>query len=374
MKYRYHINVDTGLDYGCIADANAVLKKGDEVIVQCERYQDFGVVTECYTEGPVSEADLRKLTASVSKGRHVEGHRVPEVIRRATISDKATAKENEEQAKSMHRTAMERVAAHKLDMRLITTHYAFDRKMAVFQFSAEGRVDFRELLRDLSHSLRTRVELRQVGVRDEAAMQGGMGTCGRAFCCSTFLDRFSSINVKMAKVQGLSLNPPGISGACGRLRCCLAYAVEYYRERYEEEKKRRAEERRLREERGGGEADQRGGGEADRRGGGREGGREGGGGGRRPRSSAKDAGGKREDNRRPRRGGQERGRGDSAPGDTGRAAPRSGGGESPVAEEGAKPRSRRRRRSGGGQDGGQRRREGGEQRRGDGGGGQGGEK
>jgi len=126
-------------------------------------------------------------------------------------------------------------------MKLVHTHFSFDERLVIFQFAAEGRVDFRELLRDLSHTLRTRVELRQVGVRDEAAFRGGIGVCGRAFCCSTFLRRFSSISVKMAKIQGLSLNPLNISGACGRLKCCLQYEYSQYRDDLAEDKQRRAE-------------------------------------------------------------------------------------------------------------------------------------
>jgi len=241
MDYLYHVEVAPGLGYECIAEEGLKLVIGDIVIVQCERYQDYASVTACHDEGPVPPAKLEQLTHETNKGRHVEGHRVPKVLRRSTEEDKQTAEENDMTSQSMAERANERIAAHKLDMKLVHTHYSFDRRLAVFQFAAEGRVDFRELLRDLSHTLRTRVELRQVGVRDEAALQGGIGVCGRAFCCSTFLKRFSSISVKMAKIQGLSLNPLNISGTCGRLKCCLQYEYSRYREDLAEEKRQRAQ-------------------------------------------------------------------------------------------------------------------------------------
>jgi cell fate regulator YaaT (PSP1 superfamily) len=250
MDYLYHVEVAPGLGYECIAEEGLKLVADEMVIVQCERYQDYAKVTVCHDDGPVAPEKLDELTRATNKGRHVEGHRVPKVIRRANEQDRDKALQNEITAQSMAERANERIAAHKLDMKLVHTHYSFDCRLAIFQFAAEGRVDFRELLRDLSHTLRTRVELRQVGVRDEAALRGGIGVCGRPFCCATFLNRFSSISVKMAKIQGLSLNPSNISGACGRLKCCLQYEYSQYCERAAEEKRRRAENR----ERGGSDA------------------------------------------------------------------------------------------------------------------------
>lgn len=119
---------------------------------------------------------------------------------------------------------------HGLEMKLIDSHYSLDCKLLLFQFSADGRIDFRELLRDLSTLFSVRIELRQIGVRDEASMLGGIGTCGRPFCCSKFLHNFNSINVKMAKQQGISLNPQNISGCCGRLKCCLYYEAYAYKD------------------------------------------------------------------------------------------------------------------------------------------------
>jgi len=242
MDYLYHVEVAPGLGYECIAEEGLKLVPGDWVIVQCERYQDYAKVSVCHDEdGPVVPERMDALTQETNKGRHVEGHRVPKVIRRAQPEDQEKAKRIEQLAQTMGEQANERIVAHKLDMKLVHTHFSFDERLVIFQFAAEGRIDFRELLRDLSHVLRTRVELRQVGVRDEAAMRGGIGVCGRPFCCATFLKRFSSISVKMAKVQGLSLNPLNISGACGRLKCCLQYEYSQYRDELAEEKRRRAE-------------------------------------------------------------------------------------------------------------------------------------
>jgi cell fate regulator YaaT (PSP1 superfamily) len=114
----------------------------------------------------------------------------------------------------------------------LNSHYTFDKSLAIFQFAAENRVDFRELVRDLSGALHCRVELRQIGVRDEASIQGGLGPCGRPFCCATFLTKFQTVNVKMAKMQRLSLNPTSVSGGCGRLKCCLRYEADGYQEMF----------------------------------------------------------------------------------------------------------------------------------------------
>ncbi|MFA6929581.1 MAG: regulatory iron-sulfur-containing complex subunit RicT [Lentisphaeria bacterium] len=230
MKALYKVSVSVGLSYECIADCALDLQKGDQVIVRCERYLDFvSVERRCPGEELEDEIAFEKLRTQTTKGRHIEGQKIPLVLRKATPQDQEKASENEEKAKAAHFKALERIKFHALEMKLIQTHYAFDRKILVFQFSAEGRIDFRELLRDLSGLFHVRVELRQVGVRDETAILGGIGTCGRPFCCASFLPSFNSINVKMAKQQGLSLNPQNISGCCGRLKCCLQYEAEFYR-------------------------------------------------------------------------------------------------------------------------------------------------
>ena len=228
MRYLYRVTVAPGLRYDCLGSESLHLKQGDEVIVRCERYQDFGVISACQDHKPVDETRIEARRSESPKGRKVEGQRVPRIIRRATLVDKSRAHENEVREKSMHRSALKKIDEHRLDMKLVNTHCSFDRRLIVFQFSAEGRVDFRDLLRGLSDELHTRVELRQIGVRDEAGIQGGIGSCGRPFCCAAFLSKFVSINVKMAKRQGLSLNPSNISGACGRLKCCLHYEADWY--------------------------------------------------------------------------------------------------------------------------------------------------
>lgn len=238
MKSLYKVVISPGLSYECIGDLELGLKKGDQVVVRCDRYLDFATIDKhCPCQQFEDVETFEKQRLQTSKGRHIEGQRTPQIIRLATPEDAIKASDNAEKAFAAHNTARERIHAHNLEMKLIQTHYAFDRKMLLFQFSAEGRVDFRELLRDLSALFHVRVELRQVGVRDEAAVLGGIGSCGRSFCCATFLPSFNSINVKMAKQQGLSLNPQNISGCCGRLKCCLQYEAEFYRQAAAEAKR-----------------------------------------------------------------------------------------------------------------------------------------
>ncbi len=150
------------------------------------------------------------------------------VVRPATEDDVKRAKENAEREEKAMETCAQRIAAHGLDMKLISAECAFDGSKILFYFTAEGRVDFRSLVKDLAGIFRTRIELRQIGVRDEAKMLGGLGICGRPLCCSQFLSDFHPVSIKMAKEQGLSLNPTKISGTCGRLMCCLKYEQEAY--------------------------------------------------------------------------------------------------------------------------------------------------
>lgn len=150
------------------------------------------------------------------------------VLRIATQADIDQLNRNREKEAFAFKVCAEKVAKHKLDMKLIDVEYTFDNNKILFYFTADGRVDFRELVKDLAAVLKTRIELRQIGVRDEAKMLGGLGICGRAFCCSTFLGEFQPVSIKMAKEQGLSLNPAKISGTCGRLMCCLKYEQHAY--------------------------------------------------------------------------------------------------------------------------------------------------
>lgn len=152
------------------------------------------------------------------------------VIRVATPEDLKIVEKNEKDAREAFYICEEKIAEHGLPMKLINVEYTFDRNKVIFYFTAEGRVDFRELVKDLAAIFRTRIELRQIGVRDEAKMLGGIGPCGRMLCCSTFLGDFEPVSIKMAKDQNLSLNPTKISGLCGRLMCCLKYENELYEE------------------------------------------------------------------------------------------------------------------------------------------------
>ncbi|RAK16582.1 cell fate regulator YaaT (PSP1 superfamily) [Anoxybacillus vitaminiphilus] len=150
------------------------------------------------------------------------------VIRIAEPKDKLIVEENKKAAKEAYEICLKKVEEHGLDMKLVDVEYTFDRNKVIFYFTADGRVDFRELVKDLAAIFRTRIELRQIGVRDEAKMLGGIGPCGRILCCSTFLGDFDPVSIKMAKDQNLSLNPTKISGLCGRLMCCLKYENDEY--------------------------------------------------------------------------------------------------------------------------------------------------
>ncbi|HDR4573242.1 PSP1 domain-containing protein [Bacillus cytotoxicus] len=150
------------------------------------------------------------------------------VIRIANENDRIIVEENKHAAKEAYQVCQQKVADHNLDMKLVDVEYTFDRNKIIFYFTADGRIDFRELVKDLAAIFRTRIELRQIGVRDEAKMLGGIGPCGRMLCCSTFLGDFEPVSIKMAKDQNLSLNPTKISGLCGRLMCCLKYENDEY--------------------------------------------------------------------------------------------------------------------------------------------------
>lgn len=152
-----------------------------------------------------------------------------DVIRKATDEDIEKHKLNKSREEEALKICEEKVSKHSLNMKLIDVEYTFDNNKIIFYFTAEGRVDFRELVKDLASIFKTRIELRQIGVRDEAKMIGGLGPCGRPLCCSTFLGEFAPVSIKMAKDQNLSLNPSKISGICGRLMCCLTYEEEVYR-------------------------------------------------------------------------------------------------------------------------------------------------
>ncbi|MBP3487316.1 MAG: stage 0 sporulation family protein [Roseburia sp.] len=150
------------------------------------------------------------------------------VIRIATEADEKTVERNREKEKEAFRICLEKIAKHKLEMKLVEAEYTFDNNKLLFYFTADGRIDFRELVKDLAAVFRTRIELRQIGVRDETKIMGGIGICGRELCCNTYLAEFAPVSIKMAKEQNLSLNPTKISGVCGRLMCCLKNEEETY--------------------------------------------------------------------------------------------------------------------------------------------------
>ena len=189
-------------------------QKGDSVIVETARGLVFGEVVAS-NQNVAEEAVITPLRA---------------VERRATDADIRRNEENHRKEKEAFSVCEEKIAEHKLDMKLVDVEYAFEGGKMLFYFTSDGRVDFRELVKDLASAFRTRIELRQIGVRDEAKMLGGLGICGQPFCCSRFLNDFHPVSIKMAKEQGLSLNPVKISGTCGRLMCCLNYEQNVYDE------------------------------------------------------------------------------------------------------------------------------------------------
>lgn len=194
--------------------AGLELKKGDEVIVETARGLEFGVLTS-----EVREADEKEIVAPLKR-----------IIRLADEKDKKQHEENQKKKERALALCQEKVDKHHLEMKLIDVEYTFDNSKIIFYFTADGRVDFRELVKDLAGVFKMRIELRQIGVRDEAKMMGGIGSCGRGLCCHTWLPDFEPVSIKMAKVQNLSLNPTKISGICGRLMCCLKFENDVYHE------------------------------------------------------------------------------------------------------------------------------------------------
>lgn len=190
------------------------IKKGDKVIVETARGVEFGHVVAGVKEVP--DEDIMQPLKSV--------------IRIATEEDKRNEEKNREREKEAFDICLEKIRKHELDMKLINAEYTFDGNKVLFYFTADGRIDFRELVKDLAAVFRTRIELRQIGVRDETKIRGGIGICGRPLCCSTYLSEFAPVSIKMAKEQNLSLNPTKISGVCGRLMCCLTNEEETYEE------------------------------------------------------------------------------------------------------------------------------------------------
>ncbi|MDO5425840.1 MAG: stage 0 sporulation family protein [Eubacteriales bacterium] len=188
------------------------IKKGDHVIVETARGIEYGSVVARVQEVPDDKVVQPLKT----------------VIRIANADDDARAARNKEKEKEAMKICLEKIRKHKLEMKLIDAEYTFDNNKVLFYFTADGRIDFRELVKDLAAVFKTRIELRQIGVRDETKIIGGVGICGRPLCCHTFLSEFAPVSIRMAKEQNLSLNPAKISGVCGRLMCCLKNEEETY--------------------------------------------------------------------------------------------------------------------------------------------------
>ncbi len=192
--------------------AKLPIKAGDRVIVETARGVELGTVMVAPKDVP-EETVIQPLKP---------------VIRIATAEDLKVEERNHEKEKEAFKICLEKIAKHKLEMKLVDAEYTFDNNKLLFYFTADGRIDFRELVKDLAAVFRTRIELRQIGVRDETKIMGGIGICGRALCCHTYLSEFAPVSIKMAKEQNLSLNPTKISGVCGRLMCCLKNEEETY--------------------------------------------------------------------------------------------------------------------------------------------------
>ena len=194
---------------------NIQLEKGMNVIVDTAMGEEYGEVVIAR-----KEVEDNEVTESLKK-----------VIRIATSKDEKMRQENKAKEQDAYKTCLEKISKHELPMKLIDAEYKYDGTKLIFYFTADGRIDFRELVKDLAAVFRTRIELRQIGVRDEVKRCGGNGVCGRELCCCTFLGNFETVSIKMAKEQNISLNPSKISGNCGRLMCCLKYEQEVYEEK-----------------------------------------------------------------------------------------------------------------------------------------------
>lgn len=193
---------------------NLEIKKGSHVIVETARGIEYGTVV-----GDIKEVEDDKIVAPLKQ-----------VLRIATEKDDEQERKNKEKEKDAFKICLEKINKHNLEMKLIDAEYTFDNNKVLFYFTADGRVDFRELVKDLASVFKTRIELRQIGVRDETKIRGGIGICGRPLCCHTHQSDFIPVSIKMAKEQNLSLNPTKISGVCGRLMCCLKHEEDTYEE------------------------------------------------------------------------------------------------------------------------------------------------
>lgn len=214
MKRIVKVEIEEGPDLLCVAPPELAVHVGDQVLIDAGGEQEFGRA--------VMLVDRDEQDAS--------GKKMPRLLRCATLQDIAKARENALRSKMALETLLKKAAELKLEIRIVRGHYIFDRSLLRVEFIADGKVDVKELARQTGAELRCRCDLRQIGVRDAAGIIGGIGPCGRTLCCCSWLNKFESVNVKMAKNQGLSLNPAAISGSCGRLKCCLRYENDYYKQ------------------------------------------------------------------------------------------------------------------------------------------------
>jgi len=208
---------EAGKTYYFEPDSNE-LEQGVQVIVETARGQEIGTTVIAARDVPDED-----LVMPLKK-----------VIRIATSNDLQRSEENRQKEAVAFIRCQHKIKEHGLEMKLVSVEYTFDRNKIIFYFTSEERVDFRELVKDLASIFKTRIELRQIGVRDEAKIKGGIGPCGRAFCCTTFLEEFEPVSIRMAKGQNLSLNPTKISGVCGRLMCCLRFEASSYEDSHDD--------------------------------------------------------------------------------------------------------------------------------------------
>ena len=214
MEKVWIVKLENGASFEVRGSGDLVLKRGEQCVFRRDFYEELGSV--------VAELPAPSMTSRIED--------LPLILRKAGEPEFSEAAENRSKAKNDMTVVREWIEKLGLEMNPVNAHYSLDRKLLTVQFCADGRVDFRELVKELSHALSVRIELRQIGVRDETGIYGGIAVCGQVLCCSRFLKEFSSINVKMAKEQDLLLTPGTISGVCGRLKCCLKYEHEGYLE------------------------------------------------------------------------------------------------------------------------------------------------
>jgi len=214
VEMRAQVEIEEGPTVRCRIPPELAIHPGDQCVVKVDGVLEFGKI-----------AGLDKAV-----GELAPSEKQPTVLRRATLQDQAKASESALMSRMAKATCAEVAKKHDMTIRLVRVRYSFERQVLMILFAAEERIDCREYAKDLSAETRARIDIRQIGVRDEAAIKGGMGPCGRTMCCCSWLRDFASINVRMAKAQRLSLNPSTISGMCGRLKCCLRYEYDCYRQ------------------------------------------------------------------------------------------------------------------------------------------------